>query len=494
MSNKFNDDAKRIKKFKRASNVKQKSRIGLLLILVTICISAVAIPSIILSQKASTSDRNTNNESFEVQSSDKDTNMSVADANNDKNNNALKNDNIETNSDETYILSTKPNDSNPDNNVPIIENGVDENQYWVIFKEGFRDGRIELSTFNASSDFSVIWDKKLICNNQEGMCNQYYYDNGEWIHIGTYNLLTDYALDVIASNVDICDSSNNIIINKSIDSIIPTSFDNLNTSVKNQSANIINGGHGVYDNGVYYLSGGPLRRVDTNNKEFILLDKTVYYLNIFDEYLYFTDSDNDYIYRIKTDGTRLELLCNHPSHELTLYEESLYYCADMGDHYSICKMGLDGSNQVELLQHNEWYMNVTDDYVYFTDYDDGRKIKRMKIDGSNLVTLNESECYDLCIVNDTAYYCVDSNSRYLHKMSLKSYSDSTIRESYTRYTNFDEKYLYYVDEFGNLCRYDMDKKEDYIIYESSDVSYITVLPGKIFYCNNKNGYKLEEVK
>lgn len=156
----------------------------------------------------------------------------------------------------------------------------------------------------------------------------------------------------------------------------------------NQSGNIINGGHGVYYNGTYYLSGESLRKIEQDNSETILLDKTVYYLNAHKDYLYFTESDDDCIYRIKTDGTGLEQLYSNPSHELTLCNDMLYFCADMGNNrFSICKMSLDGANQTELFSHNEWYLNVVGDYVYFTDYDDGRKIKRMNLDGSNISTI-----------------------------------------------------------------------------------------------------------
>lgn len=115
--------------------------------------------------------------------------------------------------DNTAITSFYEQDKN--NNIDITqyestskneyERIIDEMPYWVVFHEGFRAGHLEMSTFKAEDSFRVIWSNNLICNGQIGTCNQYYYDNGEWNQIGTYDILTDNALSIVASNVDICD-------------------------------------------------------------------------------------------------------------------------------------------------------------------------------------------------------------------------------------------------------------------------------------------------
>lgn len=92
---------------------------------------------------------------------------------------------------------------------------VDDLPYWVVFHEGFRAGRLEMSTFEAEEDFQVTWNNNLICKGQIGKCNQYYYDKGDWTQIGTYGILTDKALDVVASNVDIYDANGVRIYEKS---------------------------------------------------------------------------------------------------------------------------------------------------------------------------------------------------------------------------------------------------------------------------------------
>ena len=100
---------------------------------------------------------------------------------------------------------------------PYPDNGQ---KFWVIFNEGFRDGRIELTTCDiegGAQNAWIKWDRSLELQdaNVQNKYNQYYLnDNGQWEQIGTYTRFTDYATNVIASNLDICDASKNLIISK----------------------------------------------------------------------------------------------------------------------------------------------------------------------------------------------------------------------------------------------------------------------------------------
>ena len=89
-------------------------------------------------------------------------------------------------------------------------------KYWVIFKEGFRNDRIEMSTFDTELEegsFHIIWDGNLLLNNDDGMsrCEQFSIVNNQWNKDREYGILTDWATEIIASNVDIYDGEGNLI-------------------------------------------------------------------------------------------------------------------------------------------------------------------------------------------------------------------------------------------------------------------------------------------
>lgn len=112
-------------------------------------------------------------------------------------------------------IVTKPEQSTvaTDKSLAEIAQEVSPNKYWVVFREGYRDSRVEMSSFDVNGDFAVTWNKNLVCNNQKGECNQFYYNNSTFEKIGTYDILTDYATEIIASNFNIYDKNGNIVFN-----------------------------------------------------------------------------------------------------------------------------------------------------------------------------------------------------------------------------------------------------------------------------------------
>ena len=65
-----------------------------------------------------------------------------------------------------------------------------------------------------NSDIAYINTKELVCDNMNGKCTQYYYneETEQFEKNGTYQKLTDYALDIVASNVDIYDAKNDVYV------------------------------------------------------------------------------------------------------------------------------------------------------------------------------------------------------------------------------------------------------------------------------------------
>ncbi|MGN0573778.1 MAG: hypothetical protein ACI4IX_07545, partial [Acutalibacteraceae bacterium] len=91
-------------------------------------------------------------------------------------------------------------------------------KYWIIFNEGFRNDRLEMSTFDVSgdeSDVRIIWNVNLRVASSTGTIstiNQFSYTTNEWRMDRTYSILSDKATNVFASNVDVYDSEGNKVI------------------------------------------------------------------------------------------------------------------------------------------------------------------------------------------------------------------------------------------------------------------------------------------
>lgn len=112
-------------------------------------------------------------------------------------------------------------------------------KYWVIFNEGFRNNRLEMSTFETDSTNDgayIIWNGSLRPASKKGnisRCNQFYYSSSEWKYIGNYGILSDRATKVFASNVNIYDRSGKLLF-KAQDKFRASNDSNLNFKYCNQ--------------------------------------------------------------------------------------------------------------------------------------------------------------------------------------------------------------------------------------------------------------------
>ncbi len=92
--------------------------------------------------------------------------------------------------------------------------------YWVIFTEGYRGDRVELTVFYSPfplENTPIIWDYSLYLSKDiDGEYEQYYLDeDNSWAYFGPYGRFTDYASNIIASNLDITDVNGNVLLEKS---------------------------------------------------------------------------------------------------------------------------------------------------------------------------------------------------------------------------------------------------------------------------------------
>ncbi len=95
-----------------------------------------------------------------------------------------------------------------------------DQRYWVVFREGWRNNRIELSTIDsnfAPDKLFIVWNKGLTLNinPNKATCHQYFLENGRrWVYMWDWGQLTSWASQVIASNLDIYDTNGNLILRR----------------------------------------------------------------------------------------------------------------------------------------------------------------------------------------------------------------------------------------------------------------------------------------
>ncbi len=250
------------------------------------------------------------------------------------------------------------------------------------------------------------------------------------------------------------------------------------------SGNIINGGHAVFDGKDFYIADSVLYRLDAEGKKTTLYERQIDYMNECEDFLYFVIEESGTIHRMRKDGGELLSLNNKKAHELTHNNNMLYYVEETNSGANkICCMNMDGSDSIDLYYSDDeiWYMNVYKNRIYFTDLGKNRNIMSMNLDGSDLRLLNNEQCYDILVIDDFVYYSINNDTRYLCRMGLYGDNPVQLNSTCTKNINYKDNALYYRDENYNMHKCSLNGDNDYIVCSTGDVTFITLIPGKIFY-------------
>ena len=130
-------------------------------------------------------------------------------------------------------------------------------KYWVVFNEGCRGNRLEMSTFDVEGGTDspyIVWNGNLLAKSNTGSVsrsNQFSYTESEWIYDRNYGILSDKATKVFSSNVDVYDANGNILVKATSELETNMKFVNSNQETKSnkncESYFILN------DDGTFYF-------------------------------------------------------------------------------------------------------------------------------------------------------------------------------------------------------------------------------------------------
>lgn len=242
--------------------------------------------------------------------------------------------------------------------------------------------------------------------------------------------------------------------------------------IGNSIGNIRNYGYAAENNNwIYYLSPNEdstdigIFKIKNNGKDkqqLYMSDLDIVSINVYKNYIYFIGSatetyleddelDNK-IYRIKTDGTNLEILndneLNNECYEMYVVNDSIYY---IGLNAEICKMDLNGANKTVIANNGTGYLGITDKYIIYNDLESEDKAEFvtyiMNLDGTEKKPiLKGKRLYSVNIEGDYVYYS-DSNKK-LYRTEIGSNVEEALYENekiqvYNLNTN--ENYAYYLD-------------------------------------------------
>lgn len=253
---------------------------------------------------------------------------------------------------------------------------------------------------------------------------------------------------------------------------------NNSKAVGNSIGNIRNYGYAAEDGGwIYYLSPNEdsteigifkVKNNGNDKQQLYMSELDIVSINVYKGYIYFIGSatetylENDEldnkIYRMKTDGTNLEILndneLNNECYEIYVVNDAVYY---IGVNAEICKMDLNGANKTVIADNETGYLGITEDYIIYNSLVNEAEAEYetyiMNIDGTDAKPIiSGKRLYSVNIEGDYVYYS-DSNKR-LYKTKIGSNTEEVVYDDIEAYNlNTNDGYAYYLNyldaESGN---------------------------------------------
>lgn len=234
--------------------------------------------------------------------------------------------------------------------------------------------------------------------------------------------------------------------------------------------------------GIYKMKG---------NKNEKIIDDYAIYLNKSGKYIYYLDTNEEDIVRIKTNGKNKETVIEDVDLEkFILVDNWIYYF----DETKLCKIRTNGKEKQIILEKSIENYDVSEDWIYYSYKNDGKYIiAKVKTNGKDNIKISEDAGQTFFIKGDYIYYIYQNNNEYkneLWKIKTNGKNKEKIadlpKDMYIASVNFTENEIYYLKkgEETNLAIYKMNLKggeETKIVDVNGYVTYINIIDNWIYY-------------
>jgi len=279
------------------------------------------------------------------------------------------------------------------------------------------------------------------------------------------------------------------------------------SNVGNTPGNIVNGGHvAIQGNWVYYSghSRGETRKVHINGSGDIEISKNnARYKNILGDWIYYSNNNmGRKIYKVRTDGSERTLISNDWSEFLCAINNWIYY-VNVSDDCKVYKIRTDGCERTKLNDDRCSFLNVSNNWIYYVKNDNeynftnrysnnnppNGKIYKMHINGNTHTCLSDEEAGYINVINNYIYYSNISEGGKIYKIQTDGYGKEKITDHEAKYLNVVDDWIYYYS-FGpkeGICKIRTDGCE-YCIIDYKFIKYINIVGDWIYGMDGEDDY------
>lgn len=252
----------------------------------------------------------------------------------------------------------------------------------------------------------------------------------------------------------------------------------------------------MYDGYVYYLSKDRkfLYRANDTEGETLLIDKSINKIGIDDGYIYYQELDNrsresGVLYRYNIYSSQIERLTDNSVQYPVKYRDYIYF--NLHDNNSLYAVNTDGTkvNIMDIGDADEKLYPFN--CIFFGDYiliENGAwygNLTRMNLDGSNVRTFTQTNSL-ICkkqIPSDRIVYIRPDKGQDLYSISIDGTDERIIHESDPSWIDMEvlaqwDRTVYYKNTMrGEVYRVNLDGSDDTYVCYADDVK---VFDGRLF--------------
>lgn len=184
-----------------------------------------------------------------------------------------------------------------------------------------------------------------------------------------------------------------------------------------------------------------------------IIDDAPYNINVIGDWIYYS---NEYyyghIYKIKTDGTERTPVNEDMTDYIMVKGDWIYFTSigtDIGGtDYQMRKISVSDNNEKSLLEMNHkvtrmQYRNITKDSIYFVLQSQNSWLYKSDLEGKHLKIVNKEASYFIYILEDWLYYVNGSDDFKLYRMKLDGSNKTKLNDDKTGTINFKDGWIYY---------------------------------------------------
>ena len=265
------------------------------------------------------------------------------------------------------------------------------------------------------------------------------------------------------------DNYPNSTSNQNVESTLDYDFSK--ASRGNLAGNIANSGYVVMkDEWIYYFDSekNSIYRVDIEgNNPVKITEDGGFNLNVIDDWIIYSSESDGKIYRVKLDGTKKEKVCDDKSNFLNVLGDWVFYVNESEEN-RIYKIKLDGSERIKINDIGSTRINVIGEWVYYCKlenendengenfYSPFGEIYKVKVDGTENSKISEVKASFLNVIDDWIYYSDVNDGVSLFRMKINGSEVSKIVDGNCYYINVSKDSIFFSDMSSGLYKVDLD--------------------------------------